>query len=122
MLSKESCKYTFSKGKPSTFLNSFGCGFVMASLNINSLLAHIDDLRIFVTDSKIDILAINETKLDSSIGDSEISLPGFKVVRRDRPVNGRCGGGVCIYLRNNINYLIIWLSLFSPCDWSICSP
>ncbi|CAH3179105.1 unnamed protein product [Porites lobata] len=40
----------------------------MASLNINSLLAHIDDLRIFVTDSKIDILAINETKLDSSIG------------------------------------------------------
>ena len=69
----------------------------MASLNINSLLAHIDDLRIFVTDSKIDILAINETKLDSSIGDSQISLPGFEVVRRDRPVNGRCGGGVCIY-------------------------
>ena len=69
----------------------------MASLNINSLLAHIDDLRIFVTDSKIEILAINETKLDSSIGDSEISLPGFEVVRRDRPMDGRCGGGVCIY-------------------------
>ena len=31
---------------------------------------------------------------------------GFEVVRRDRPVNGRCGGGVCIYLRNNINYHI----------------
>ena len=60
-----------------------------------------------MTDSKIDILAINETKLDSSIGDTEISLiPGFEVVRRDRPVNGRCGGGVCIYLRNNINYHI----------------
>ena len=55
-------------------------------------------VRIFVTDSKIDRLAINETKLDSSIGDSEISLPGFEVVRRDRPVNGRCGGGVCIYI------------------------
>ena len=33
----------------------------MASLNLNSLLAHFDDLGIFVTDSKIDILAINET-------------------------------------------------------------
>ena len=106
MLSKESRKYTFSKGKPSNFLTSFGRGFVMVSLDINSLLAHIDDLRIFVTDSKIDLLAINQTKLDGSIGDSEISLPGFEVVRRDLPVNGRCGGGVCIYLRTNINYHI----------------
>ena len=58
----------------------------MVSLNINSLLTHIDDLRIFLADSKIDIPAIDETKLDSSIGDSKISLPGFEVVRRDRPV------------------------------------
>ena len=53
MFSRESCRYTFSNGKPSKFLNSFSRGFVMASLNINSLLAHIDDLRIFVTDSEI---------------------------------------------------------------------
>ena len=79
----------------------------MASLNINSLLAHIDDLKIFSNNSKIDILAINETKLDSSIQDYEIHLPaGFEIVRRDRPVNGRNGGGVGIYLRNNINYHI----------------
>ena len=39
----------------------------MASLNTNSLLAHFDDLKIFIGSSKIDILAINETKLDSSI-------------------------------------------------------
>ena len=106
MLSRESCRYAFCKGKQSKSLNSFGRGFVMASLNINSLLAHVDDLRIFVTDSKSYILAINETKLGSSIGDSEISLPGFEVVRRDRPLNGRGGGGVCIYLRNNVNYHI----------------
>ena len=34
MLSREPCKYTFSKGKPSKFLNSFGRGFVMASLKV----------------------------------------------------------------------------------------
>lgn len=34
MLSREPCKYTFSKVKPSKFVNLFGWGFVMASLNI----------------------------------------------------------------------------------------
>ena len=78
----------------------------MAALNINSLLAHLDDLKFFVLDSKIDVLAIKETKIDSSVYDNEIYLPGFEVVRKDRSVNGRRGGGVCIYLRSNINYQI----------------
>ena len=59
--------------------NSFGRGLVMASLNINSLLAHIDELRVFMSNSKIDILSINETKLDSTIKDSEVYLPGFEI-------------------------------------------
>ena len=78
----------------------------MAALNINSLLAHLDDLKFFVLDSKINVLAINETKIDSSVNDNEIYLPGFEIVRKDRSVNGRSGGGVCIYLRSNINYQI----------------
>ena len=78
----------------------------MAVFNINSLLAHLDDLKVFVLDSKIDVLAINETKIDSSVNDNEIYLPGFEVVRKDSSVNGRSGGGVCIYLRSNINYQI----------------
>ena len=64
MPSGESCEYT-SKGKPSNF-NLLGRSLV-ASLNINSLLTHIDDLKIFIGNSKIDILAISVTKLDSSI-------------------------------------------------------
>ena len=54
-------KYTKNKGDPLT-IDPFGRGFVMAVLNINSLLAHLDDLKFFVLDSKIDVLAINETK------------------------------------------------------------
>ena len=98
-------KYTNNKGDPST-INPFGRGFVTAALNINSLLAHLDDLNFFLLDSKIDVLAINETKIDISVNDNEIYLPGFEVVRKDRSVNGRSGGGVCIYLRSNINYQI----------------
>ena len=81
-------------------------GMVMACLNINSLLVHLDELRVFVSDSKIDILCINETKLDSMVGDGEVCLPGFEIVRRDRKINGRKGGGICIYIRSNINYTI----------------
>ena len=57
-------------------------------------------------DSKIDILSINETKLDSTVHDSDVYIPGFEIVRKDRRVNGRKGGGVCIYLRTNLNYRI----------------
>ena len=66
----------------------------MASLNINSLLAHIDELRVFMSTSKIDILSVNETKLDLTIDDSELYLPGFEIIRKDRKINGRNGGGV----------------------------
>ena len=58
----------------------------------------------FVLNSKTDVLAINETKTDSRVNNNEIHLPGFEVIRKDRSVNSReSGGGVCMYLRNNIN-------------------
>ena len=63
--------------------NNFGRGFSMALLNINSLVAHIDELRVFTSTNNIDILAINETKIYSTINDFEISLPGYGIVRKD---------------------------------------
>ncbi len=59
----------------------------MASLNINSLLLHIDELRVFMSSSKIDILMINETKLDSTIHDNEVYVTAFEIARRDCIVN-----------------------------------
>ena len=79
----------------------FGRGLVMACLNINSLVSHIDDLRVF---KDIDILPINETKFDANIKDGEVHLPGYDVVRKDRESNSRNGGGVCTYVRSNINF------------------
>jgi hypothetical protein len=62
-------------------------------LNINSLIARIDELWIFISDAKIDILCVNETKLDPSINDREVYLAGYEIVRMDRNVNERNGGG-----------------------------
>ena len=87
-------------------VNVFRKGLTMASLNINSLLAHIDDLRVFIENSNIDILAINETQLDSSVDDDQVYLTGFDIIRKDRLHNGRSGGGVCIYLRSILNFRI----------------
>ena len=46
----------------------------------------------------IDVLASNETRLDSTISNKEVHIPGYEIVRRDRNSNGRSGGGVCFYL------------------------
>ena len=56
----------------------FGKGLVMTSLNVNSLLAHIDEFRVFMNDSAIDIISINETKLDCSINDNKQLLNEVK--------------------------------------------
>ena len=44
----------------------------MASLNITSLSRHIDELRVCMRDQNLDLLAINETRLDSSIPNESV--------------------------------------------------
>ncbi len=78
-------------------------GFKIASLNINSLLKHIDELRVCMTKQQLDILAINETKLDSDVPLNLISLEGYTWVSKNR---NRSGGGVGFYIRNSINFEI----------------
>ena len=77
----------------------------MACLNITSLSKHIDELRVLLQNNSLDLLAINETRLNETIADNEISISGYNIVCRDRPLNGRNGGGVCFYVRSNINYI-----------------
>lgn len=49
----------------------------MASLNINGLRSHLDDLKVVMNDLEVDILALNETKLDSSIGQQITDIAGY---------------------------------------------
>ena len=62
----------------------FGRGLAIASLNIISLVSHVDELRVFMSSSKVDILYINESKLDSTVRDNEVYIPGFEIVTKDR--------------------------------------
>lgn len=73
----------------------------MALLNINSLSKHIDELVVLMHSKPLDILAINESKLDHTVSNNSVALSGYNLERRDRDKHG---GGVCVYLRNSINY------------------
>ena len=76
-------------------------GLHIAHLNCRSLVKHIDELRLLLAGSKIDILSLNETRLSHDIPDSEVELPGFSLVRCDR---NRDGGGVLLAINNRINF------------------
>ena len=55
-------------------------------LNVRSLLRKLDKVLLLVQESPFDILTISETWLNHSISDSEVSLSGYSIVRRDRRV------------------------------------
>jgi len=62
--------------KPSQFK-----GLKMGLLNINSLKRHINKLLIVAHDFALDILAINEIKLDDSYCDCLFSIEGYNLIR-----------------------------------------
>ena len=71
------------------------------SLNIFSLLPHLDELCILVDNDKPHIICKNETKLDNSTDDSLIHINDYIIIRKDR---NKHGVGVAIYIRQNIRY------------------
>ena len=78
-------------------------GIAIASINVNGLVKHIDEIKLLLIEKNIHILAINETKLDETIEDNIISIDKYKLHRKDR---NRHGGGVAIYIKEDINYTI----------------
>ena len=56
--------------------------------------------------NSLDILAINESKINESISDDEISISGFHLIRKDRnrSEGNRYGGRVLMYIRETIPF------------------
>ena len=75
-------------------------GLKCVQLNIVSLTKNIDELRTILIKNGVHICALNETRLDKDIDDSEIKVPDYSVIRKDRN-----GGGVAamyIYIKTYI--------------------
>ena len=72
-------------------------GMHFLHLNSRSLLPKISEIRLLAEKSRAAVIAITETWLDNTISDSEVSIDGYSLIRKDR---NRNGGGVCIYIMN----------------------
>ena len=60
----------------------------MAFFNINGLRSHIDEIKLLLNELEINILALNETKLDDSINRQITDIARVKQVRLDRSRQG----------------------------------
>ena len=76
----------------------FKKGMAIASLNVNGLRSHLDEVQLLVRNLGIHILALNETKLDRSVPKEVTDIRGYQQFRLDRTCNG---GGVSVYVRDS---------------------
>lgn len=95
-------------------------GMHFIHLNARSFLPKMAEMRIIASISKTSLIAISKTWIDNSVTDSEISIEGYHILRKDR---NRSGGGVCVYVRSNLafarrtdidsdNLESLWLELY----------
>ena len=99
-------------------------------ININSLRNKFEILRSLLSEL-LDVLMITETKLDNSFPEQQFHIEGFNIpFRLDR---NRHGGGLLLYVRNNINAVFLKSYVFpdnieaffieillKSCKWLIC--
>ena len=70
--------------------------------NVQSLWSKYDELLVFASSIRPDVIALTESWTNSSISDSQISIPGYSSpIRHDRG-DERKGGGVCCYVHSSI--------------------
>ena len=108
-------------------------GLAIAHMNIRSLWPKLDMLKLLLQNEvDIDILGLSESWLTGSLNDNLVNIPNYDIVRNDRnwgekttDINGKFkkGGGVCIYVKHNINYSTHSLCMFNvscqnvECHW-----
>ena len=77
-------------------------GVKIMCLDIDSLLKHLDETKLFVKQEMPHVLGTNETKLDENVSDDEIAPEGYFAVRNDRNISE---GGVALFVHNDIPFL-----------------
>ena len=73
----------------------------IASLNVNGIRSHLDEVKLMMKRLGIHILGLNETKLDNSVPKELTKVPGYQQIRLDRTCHG---GGISIYVQDSVNF------------------
>lgn len=86
-----------------------GHGLKIAHLNVRSLIRKISEIKLMLSESKLDILAITETHLDDETPTEEVTITGYQVARLDR--KDQQGGGCIIYYSECLHIEAIWIDV-----------
>ena len=74
---------------------------LIASLNINGLRCHIEEIQLLLEDLGVHVMAVNETKLDPEYPRKLTIIPGYEHKQRERTCRGGC---VSVYIRDSVIY------------------
>ena len=80
-------------------------GFKMFHLNVRSIVKKIDQIRILLQKTTMDIFTFSETWLKPHLYSALFNIDGYTLHRQDRAVktkSGRRGGGLLTYVKNFI--------------------
>ena len=86
-------------------------------LNASSIINKKEELNSMVDDIKPHIIGITETWANNDITDAELGLEGYAMFRKDRM--GRRGGGVLLYIKENIPAYEVQLQEEADCNEAI---
>ncbi len=84
---------------------------VLASANVNSLPSKLEEIKPLLQMHQFAAFAVQETKIDSKISQSELKIPGYQLFRRDR---NRRGGGVALYVLEQLKSRKLKLQTVPP--------
>ena len=76
-------------------------GLKIGHINVNGLKQKLSEISLLLNTVKLDLLAISETHLTSSVSNDQINIDGYNMVRSDR-YDGRRGGGTLIYYHERL--------------------
>ena len=93
--------------------------------NVMSLLPKLTEVQEFIFRNEVGLAFFTETWLREDIADSVVNIPGYTVLRRDRTFESQ--GGVCFYIRNDLNWKYNQLEDLKCCDhhtvlWVLLKP
>lgn len=80
--------------------NSHEQSVLICHVNCQSLLAHLDEFRLFFSNSPYYIICLSETWLKPFIPDWMIELSEYILFRHDR--TGKAGSGIAFYLADTL--------------------
>ena len=98
------------------------CSLAKTKNRVRAVVSLVADLR----NNDIDVCVVSETHLNSEPPDAIVNIPEYNIFRRDRNWSGndmRNGGGVAVYIRNNIMVVKVHIaSDYEVIRTTICLP